>query len=485
MSGVLRVLMVASEATPFAKTGGLADVVGSLPPELKALGHEVAVVLPWYRGAPVGDSRCVLEHAPVWLGSNSYLVRVHVSEVRGVAYYLVECPSLFDREGLYVGPEGEFPDNHIRFAVLARAALVVARRLFRPHVFHCHDWQAALVPLLLRHALAQDPTFLGVKTLLTIHNLGYQGVFARWQLGETGLDDSVFHPGCLEFYGDVNLLKGGIVSSDAVSTVSKGYAREIQTPEFGFRLDGLLRERAGVLYGILNGVDYSVWNPETDPFIPFNYSAADLSGKRACKSDLLRRVGLSAEAVERPLVGIVSRFASQKGFDLLAEAASELASKELSLVALGAGEPRYESLFTDLAARYPDRISVRIAYDEALAHQIEAASDIFLMPSRYEPCGLNQIYSLRYGTVPVVRATGGLDDTIDSSTGFKFEEYSARALVAALGAALEAFRKAELWRRLMLNGMEKDYSWRVSAGEYAALYRRLARESREGVASSI
>jgi len=477
--------MVASEATPFVKTGGLADVLGSLPPELKALGHDVAVVLPWYRESRVGESDCVLEHVPVWLGTKSYLMRLHVSVVRGVPHYLVECPALFDRDGVYVAVDGEFPDNHIRFAALSRAALVVARRLFRPDVLHCHDWQAALAPVFLRSALANDPTFLGVRTLLTIHNLGYQGVFARWQLGEAGLDGSVFHPGGVEFYGDVNLLKGGIASSDAVSTVSKGYAKEIQTPEFGFRLDGLLRERADVLFGILNGVDYSVWNPETDPFLPVNYSPRDLQGKRACKSELLRHVGLPGEAMERPLVGIVSRFASQKGFDLLEEAAADLAAEDLSLVALGAGERSYEALFMGLAARYPDRVAVRIAYDDPLAHKIEAGSDIFLMPSRYEPCGLNQIYSLRYGTVPVVRATGGLDDTIDSSTGFKFEDYSAAALVAALQAALAAYREPEGWRRLMLNGMAKDYSWRTSAVEYAGLYRRLAAESYEQPASSI
>ena len=472
-----RVLMVASEAAPFIKTGGLADVIASLPPELNALGQEVAVLLPWYRESKVEESRCILEHVPIWLGKTSYLIRLHVSVVRGVRHYLVECPALFDRKGVYVAPDGEFPDNHVRFAALARAALVVARRLFRPHILHCHDWQAALVPVILRGALAGDPTFLGVRTLLTIHNLGYQGVFARWQLGEMGLDDSVFHSGGVEFFGDVNLLRGGIASSDAIGTVSRTYAKEIQTPEFGFRLDGLLRERADALTGILNGVDYSVWNPETDRHIAANYSAADLQGKRACKADLLGQMRLPKEAMERPLVGIVSRFASQKGFDLLEEAAADLVSQDLSLVALGTGERRYEELFLALAARYPARIAVSVAYDDPLAHKIEAASDIFLMPSRYEPCGLNQIYSLRYGTVPVVRATGGLDDTIDNSTGFKFKEYSAGALVAVLGTALAAYRNPEEWRRLMLNGMAKDYSWRNSAAQYADLYRRLAPES--------
>jgi len=315
--------------------------------------------------------------------------------------------------------------------------------------------------------------------------MAYQGIFARAQLVEMGLDPALFHPGGLEFYGDVNLLKGGIISSHAISTVSRAYAAEIQTPEYGCRLDGLLRERAGALFGILNGVDYDEWSPETDGHIAAPYSAADLSGKLACKKDLLREFGLPELAVERPLVGIVSRFASQKGFDLLAEAAGELAAGDAVLLALGSGEARYEDLFRSLAAAHPASIAVRVAFDNPLAHKIEAGSDIFLMPSRYEPCGLNQIYSLRYGTVPVVRATGGLDDTIDESTGFKFKEYAWRAMLDSLRAALRAYRDQDGWRRLMLNGMAKDYSWSSSAKGYSALYARLAHESRSPSRSSI
>jgi starch synthase len=361
--------------------------------------------------------------------------------------------------------------------MLSRAALAIARRLFRPRILHCHDWQAALVPVYLRSVLDGDPTFMGVKSLLTIHNLGYQGLFPRTALGEMGLDRSVFQVGGLEFFGQVNFLQGGISYSDAISTVSPTYAAEVQTPEYGCGLDGVLRARQGVLTGILNGADYSQWNPATDPYIAARYSAEDLAGKRACKQDLLRQFGLPAEALERPLIGIVSRFAAQKGFDLVEEIAPQLASEELSLVALGTGDARYERLFEDLAAAHPGRIGVRVAYDNALAHKIEAGSDIFLMPSRYEPCGLSQIYSLRYGAVPVVRATGGLDDTIDESTGFKFKEYSGPALLTAIRAALAAFKERSLWRRVMLNGMRKDYSWRTSAAEYSALYRRLSPES--------
>ncbi len=472
-----KVLMVASEATPFIKTGGLADVIGSLPPELKRRGVDVAVVLPWYAEAKVEESRCVLENLPIWLGPASYSVRVHMSTVRDVPYYLVECPPLFGRKGVYAGPDVGFTDNHVRFAVLSHSALAVARWLFRPQILHCHDWQGALAPVWVRGALAGDPTFFGTKILLTIHNLGYQGVFSQAELGEMGLDQNLFQRGGLEFHGDVNLLKGGIVSSDAISTVSKAYAAEIQTPEYGCRLDGLLRERAGVLTGILNGADYSEWNPETDRHIAATYSAADLSGKLACKRDLLAQFGLPEQAMERPLLGIVSRFTRQKGFDLLEEAATEFARENLSLVALGTGEPRYEELFRGLAQAHPDKIAVRVAYDNPLAHKVEAGSDMFLMPSRYEPCGLNQIYSLRYGAVPVVRATGGLDDTIDESTGFKFKDYSGEALLAAMRSALAAYRRTETWRRLVLRGMARDYSWRTSAAEYSALYERLTRES--------
>jgi starch synthase len=468
-----RILMVAGEATPFIKTGGLADVLGALPAALRERGEDVAVVLPWYRDSVVDESRCVLEQFPVWLGKTAYPVRVHVSTVRGVPYYLVECRPLFDRDGVYVTEEGDFADNHVRYAVLSRAALAVARWVFRPDILHCHDWQAGLVPVYLRNPLAGDPVFLGVKVLLTLHNLGYQGLFPASALGQMGLDSSVFHFNGLEFFGKVNVLKGGIVYSDALSTVSKAYAREIQTPEYGLGMDGLLASRSAVLTGILNGADYSHWNPETDRHIAANYSSRQLAGKRVCKRELVAEFGLPPEALDRPLVGMVSRLASQKGFDLIEEAAAKLAEENLSLVALGTGDAHYEELLADMARACPSKFAVKVAYDEALAHRIEAGADIFLMPSRYEPCGLSQIYSLRYGTVPVVRATGGLDDTIDGTTGFKFQEYSAEAMLAALRAALKMHGDPDRWKSMMLGGMARDYSWAASAGEYSALYSRL------------
>ena len=468
-----RVLMVASEATPFAKTGGLADVVGALAPALAAHGEDVAVLMPRYRGIDVQETPIVYRDLPVRLGREEYFANVHCVLERKVPYFLVDCPSLYDRDGLYGDPGAEdYPDNHIRFAVLARAALAIVRSVFRPAIIHCHDWQAALVPIFKRTVFAGDPTFMGIPVVLTIHNLGYQGLFPPAALPEMGLDASLFTPGCLEFFGQVNLLKGGILMSDAITTVSPTYAREIQTPELGFSLDGVLKTRRDAIRGILNGADYSKWDPATDPHIAANYSAANLTGKRDCKKDLLAAFDLP-ENLDRPLVGMVARLAAQKGFDLVEQAAADLAAQDLSLVVLGVGDPKLEAFLEELRAAHPEKVGVRIAYDEALAPKIEAGADIFLMPSLYEPCGLNQIYSLRYGTVPVVRSTGGLDDTIDESTGFKFREYTGAAMMGALREALAVYRDRERWTAMMRAGMSRDYSWDASAARYSGLYRRL------------
>jgi len=469
----MKILMVASEAAPFAKTGGLADVVGALPAALQALGHQVAVLIPRYASVDLKEARRVYDLLPVWLSPNRYDTSVYLIE-RETPFYFLDCPPLYDRPGFYTEDGVDYPDNHIRFAVLAQAALEFCRRIWRPDILHGHDWQAGLAPAYLHTNYAYDPTFLGMRTLFTIHNLGYHGLFAAATLAEIGLAGAdAFRPGGIEFFGKVCFLKGGLNYADALNTVSPTYAREIQTPEYGFGLDGVLRARSGVLSGILNGVDYAEWNPETDRLIAANYSPSDLSGKRVCKQDLLAAFGLPAEAMDVPLIGIVSRFTSQKGADLIAEAADGLVAQGYYLAALGAGEPQYEELFLAMAARHPGRIAVRIGYDDPLAHRIEAGADLFLMPSRYEPCGLNQIYSLKYGTVPVVRATGGLDDTIEPGMGFKFWPYSAGAMLGALQASREAFADAEGWRGIMLAGMAKDLSWRVSAAEYSKLYRHL------------
>jgi starch synthase len=464
--------MVASEAAPFAKTGGLADVTGSLPTALKEFGDEVAVVIPRYGSISLKNARRVYDHLTVYLGSARYHASIYQAAAE-YPLYLVDCPALFERQGFYGESGLDYPDNHIRFAVFARAALAVARALFQTEIFHCHDWQSGLVPAYLQTTFATDPTFLGSKTLFTIHNLGYQGLFPRTALAEAALDSSVYRPNGMEFFGRLSYIKGGIAFAGALNTVSPTYAREIQTPEYGFGLDAELRARAGVLSGILNGVDYREWNPETDTLIPARYSAHDLSGKRVCKEHLLREFGLPAAAMERPLLGVVSRLTPQKGTDILAEAAGQMVAEDLYLVALGSGDPEYEALFRSMAVEHPGRVAVQIAYDNGLAHRIEAGADIFLMPSQYEPCGLNQMYSLRCGTVPVVRATGGLDDTIEKGTGFKFAEYSSAALLDAVRAAAQAYADAEGWRQMMRRGMAKDFSWKTSAAAYSALYRRL------------
>ncbi len=467
----MNILMVASEATPFSKTGGLADVMGGLPAALAARGEHVAVVTPAYRQNEDPDPpREAYRNLWIPLGPG-YSVDIWELTERNVAFYFVHCPPLYDRDGIYGSGGWDFPDNHIRYGVLSMAALGVARHLFPANIIHAHDWQTGLLPVYLREHFSADPTFAGVKLLFTIHNLGYQGIFPPEAISQIGLDPRLLNPEQLEFFGKLCLLKGGIAWSDAISTVSKGYAREIQTPEYGFGLDGFLRKH-GPIEGIVNGVDYQEWNPENDPHLARKYSVNDLSGKRACKRDLLEEYRLPAD-LDRPLIGIVSRFASQKGFDLVADAASALLDEEVSMVVLGSGDSEYEAMFRYLAHARPDQVGLRIGYDNPLAHRIEAGADIFLMPSRYEPCGLNQIYSLKYGTVPVVRATGGLDDTIDEDTGFKFREYTGSALLQAVRSAVTAYRDRDGWVSMMRRGMQRDFSWSAAAGEYASLYRRL------------
>lgn len=467
-----KILMVASEATPFCKTGGLADVMGSLPVALQQRGESVAVVIPGYRvNHYPGPLREAYRNFWIPLG-HGFTVDIYERVERDVTFYFVMCPPLFDRDGIYSDGGWGYGDNYLRYAVLSMAATGVARHLFRPDVIHCHDWQSALVPLYVRYNFRNDPTFFGFKFLFTIHNLGYQGEFGPEILRQIGVDPKLHNPGQLEFYGRVNYMKAGIYFSDAISTVSKAYAREIQTPEYGFGLNGYLRAQDR-LHGILNGVDYTEWDPQTDRYIAKNYSVNDLSGKRECKRALLADFGMPAEAMDRPLIGIVSRFAEQKGFDLFAGIASWLLDQDVSLVVLGSGDWNFEQMFNHLHAAQPDKCGVWIGYDNALSHRIEAGADMFLMPSRYEPSGLNQMYSLRYGTVPVVRATGGLDDTIDEGTGFKFWEYSGAALMDAIQAALTAYRNQDVWTAMMLRGMKKDFSWNASAAEYSKLYRRL------------
>lgn len=467
-----RILMVTSEASPFAKTGGLGDVLGSLPAALAKRGEEVAVVLPRYRVAETREAVRIWHEMPLQIGPHRFVAAIDEIRREGVRYLFVDCPPLYDRFGIYNENNRDYLDNHIRFALLNRAAIEIARNIFPTDVFHAHDWTAGLLAPYLRTVFAGDPTFFGAKCVLTIHNLGYQGNFHA-RLDEMGLDPGLYHSEGFEFYGRISFLKAGIVWSDAITTVSPTYAREIQTPEYGFSFDGLLRSRAYKLTGILNGIDYLEWDPSTDRHLPAHYSREDLAGKALCKAALLQEMGLPPE-MDRPLIGIVSRFVYQKGLELVGEIAQPLLLEQnAALVVLGSGEARLEDMFRYFAYARPDRFSVRIGYDNSLAHRIEAGADMFLMPSRYEPSGLNQMYSLRYGTVPIVRATGGLADSVDDQAGFKFYEFSPWALAGAVGAALSAFQDRPGWIARMHHGMADDFSWDASASKYQQLYRGL------------
>ena len=467
-----RILMVSSEAAPYAKTGGLADVVGALPAALQQLGHDVVVLLPRYNSTLTAATRQVTGPFPVQLGPFAWSPTVYTTPEPS-SFYFLDLPDFYRRDGLYGDRTGDYGDNDLRFGMLSLATFEFARRVFRPDIIHCHDWQAGLVPAYLKNYLVDDPTFYGTKTIETIHNLGYQGLFGRGSIARLGLPESVFRPDLIEFFGQISLLKAGLVYADALSTVSPRYAQEIQTPEQGFGLDGLLRARSAQLYGILNGVDYATWNPESDPYLPARYSVDQLDGKAVCKRELLREFGLRDAPLDRPLIGIVSRLTGQKGADLIAEVAPYLFQGDVYLVVLGSGEPYFEQMFRSIRDQNPGRVGLVLGYSDGLAHRIEAGADIFLMPSRYEPCGLNQIYSLRYGTVPVVRATGGLDDTIDAETGFKFFEYSGYALLLAMQSCLRAWDDQERWRTMMRTGMRRDFSWLTSATQYDSMYRRL------------
>ena len=492
----MHVAFAASECVPFSKTGGLADVVGALPRALAALGHQVSVYIPRYRQTKLTDSQTVVRSITIPFDDKyRFCSVVTAGSSAGVRFYFVDYPPYFDREALYGGPAGDYPDNAERFALFSRAVLEASKVLGVPHVFHCHDWQSALVPVMLRTLYAEDPAFREVATVFTIHNMGYQGLFPPDTLPLLTLPWELLTISKMEFFGQVNFLKGALVFSDFVTTVSKKYSQEIQTTEYGFGLEGVLRNRAATVTGILNGVDYDEWSPQTDKFTVAKYSPQDLSGKLQCKHDLLHAFGVAnADANSKvPVIGIVSRFAAQKGFDLIAQIMDRLAREEMIVVALGAGDKPYEEMFLRLNKQFPNKIAVKVAYDNAIAHKIEAGADMFLIPSRYEPCGLNQIYSLKYGTVPIVRATGGLDDTIEPwdartgrGTGFKFSDYTGEALLATIKQALLAYRDPSSWQMLMRNGMSRDFSWGASAREYGKIYERArqVRASADAVAAA-
>jgi starch synthase len=474
----LRVAIVASEMAPFAKTGGLADVVGALPKALARLGHGSTVFLPRYARieSPPGELAGTV-HVPLGVGAPpaTFFVR---SESPGVRIVFVDQPGYFDRPKLYGNGNDDYVDNAERFAFLCRAALEFYRsRAERPDVFHAHDWQAGLLPVYLKAFYWNDPVLGRCPTLFTIHNQAYQGNFPLGTLSSLGLPWHLATPGGLEYYGGINYLKAGILFSELVSTVSPTYAQQIQRPDHGLGLDGVLRSRAGDLFGILNGVDEEVWDPRRDSHIAARYSPKDLTGKGRCKRDLQEACGLPADP-DLPLVGIVSRLVAQKGFDIVVGAWYDFLHRPLRMVVLGTGEPDVEAGFRALVERAPLRFAVRLAYDEDLAHKIVAGSDMLLMPSRFEPCGLPQLYAQRYGTIPIVRATGGLADSVapyhadgETGTGFLFEHADGTGLVWALDQALATYADPAAWRRLMLRGMAQDFSWERAARSYVELYR--------------
>ncbi len=477
----MHVVFASPECTPWAKTGGLGDVVGALPPALVRAGHRVTTFVPYYRAVARELPNLPVVVASITIPFPGYqrFARILDGGVHdGVQVHYVECPEMFDREDFYATPGGDYPDNWERFALFSRAVLEACKALGAPDVFHAHDWQTALVPVYLRSLYYYDPVLRKVPCVFTIHNAGYQGKFPAEIVPRLLLPWDMYTHARLELHNKVNLLQGAAVYADALTTVSRKYALEIQTADFGEGLEEVFQRRADDLTGILNGVDYGEWDPSRDTHIAAHYMPEDFRGKRECRRDLLHAFALDHIAESTPLLSIASRFVTQKGFDLLAEVMPDLMQEDVALIVFGKGEEYYERLYSELAARYPEKLRVDIRYDVTTAHKIEAGSDITLMPSHYEPCGLNQMYSLRYGTVPVVRATGGLEDTVSempdgAGNGFKFHGYHPGDFMAAIRRALHLFQDKPAWEAMMRRGMAEDFSWEAPAGEYVKVYQRV------------
>lgn len=475
------VIIASSEAVPFSKTGGLADVSGALAVALKQAGCKVALFLPFYSETARGGFEIENTGLTVKVPLAGRVIKAQVLRASqgGVPVYFLKCDEFFDRTHLYGTPEGDYFDNLERFTFFSRGVLeALKERGFAPDVIHCNDWQTGLIPAYLKDLYAQDPHFANTKTVFTIHNIAYQGVFPHNVFfALTGLNERLYSPEGIEFWGSASLLKAGLVYSDAITTVSQTYSMEIQTVESGCGLDGVLIKRKAVLHGVLNGVDCNEWNPETDKLIPANFSPASMVGKAECRKSLLKEFGLKAKTTT-PIIAMITRLAEQKGFDILLDAMPRLMETDAALVILGSGEERYRRLLEEAALMYPKKLSVKIAFDSRLAHLIEAGADMFLMPSRYEPCGLNQIYSLKYGTIPIVRATGGLEDTVKgysvgNGTGFKFKDYSADALIDKVREACSVFKDKKAWAALQRRAMSEEFSWERAAAEYIGIYKTI------------
>jgi len=481
----VNVLFLSPEAVPFAKTGGLADVSGSLPAALRKQGLDVRMVMPYYRTVQDGEFpvRPLVDDLQVSLRMENLGSRVlEIRSEEEVPVYFIEREDLYDRPNLYGNSRGDYYDNLERFTYLAYGALRITERVgFRPDVIHCHDWQTGLVPALLRGPFRTSSWFTDTRTVFTVHNIGYQGLFPASRLSVTGLSPvEFFQPDGIEYWGNISLLKAGIVYADAVTTVSEQYAREIQTPEFGMGMEGVLSKRRRSLFGILNGIDYRLWDPANDPHIHMQYDSQNMEGKQRCKEGLIREMGMDTGLMNKPLLAMVSRLDAQKGLDLLMDILDEILDLDVGLIVLGSGDDRIQQELQQVKKRAPGCVGLFLGFNEPLAHRIMGGADIFLIPSRYEPCGLTQMYALKYGTVPVVRATGGLEDTIVAfspekaeGNGFKFGPYESGAFLGAVRQAVETFQDAALWTRVMANGMKADFSWGRSAGKYMELYRSL------------
>ncbi len=472
---MLKIAIVSSEAVPFGKTGGLGDMVTSLAKALVKLGNQVTLMIPLYGYAPMLPTGLI---SPLRLQFAGRQVTYSIIEGlhEGVQFVFIDSPQYFQRGGIYGDSSGSYDDNDERFVFFTRACLEYFKRKGkRPDVLHCNDWPTALFPLFLRTHYYHDP-LTKTPVLFTIHNLAYQGNFPRESFSLLELGPEYFTPDSLEFYGTLSFIKAGLLYSDILTTVSHRYSQEIQTDEFGCKLQGVLSSRKERLFGVLNGIDEDLWNPETDEHIVRKYSFRDLSGKSECRRHLLSMNGFETES-DSPVLAMITRFAMQKGLDLVEEVADAILDMKTFLMVLGTGGSRYERFFQKLEARHPDQVSVVLSFDEPYAHQLEAGADLFLMPSRYEPCGLNQMYSLKYGTIPVVRATGGLDDTVEewsdqsqTGNGFKFESYTSDAFLEAIKRARGKFEDKHAWNALIQNGMRSNFSWKSSALRYLSLY---------------
>lgn len=458
----MKILFCASEAAPFAKEGGLADVVGSLPLELSRLGQEAAICLPFYKSVKKSGYKFSTISEEI----------LYTDITKNIRVYFIRNDKYFGREHIYGDAQGDYIDNLERFSFFCQKALELIEKInFKPDIIHCNDWQTALIPVYIKTKYA-NRIYKGIKTLLTIHNLGYQGLFPKEQFLKLGLDVSLFSLEGLEFYGKVNLLKGGIIYADLLSTVSPTYAKEIQTQEFGFGLDGLMRRRNSALYGILNGIDYKIWNSASDKFIFRHYNLKNIKDKYANKEQLKKQCGINTKK-DTILFGFVGRLAQQKGIDLFVSAAEEIARLEAQFIILGYGQEYYHNLLNSLAQKYPKKFFINIKFDEELAHRIYAGCDALMMPSYYEPCGLGQMISFRYATVPLVYATGGLSDTVNEGNGFIFYRYAQQDLLNAVLEAVNAYKNKEAWSNIMKEGLKLDFSWGQSAKRYLELYKRL------------